>query len=159
MEDLIALLGGFFLLFGLVGIVLYVLGALGLSRMAKKLGVENPWMAWLPIFNIYLIGKIAGDEVVVFGKEVKNLAVVLAVSSVVIGAVSVIPLIGQIALIVYIIFYYTVLNKIYKIFNESSARMYTVLSVIFAPLLPVFLFIMSGKEPNVSGGDNDEIEF
>ena len=53
MEDLIVLLGGFFLLFGLVGIVLYVLGALGLSRMAKKLGVENPWMAWLPIFNIY----------------------------------------------------------------------------------------------------------
>jgi len=45
-----------------MSLVMYVYMALVLSTIAKKLKVENPWLAWIPIGNIYLMVKCAGLE-------------------------------------------------------------------------------------------------
>lgn len=33
----------------------YVLQSIGLYKMAKKLGHDSPWLAWIPFANIYLM--------------------------------------------------------------------------------------------------------
>ncbi|MBQ7380206.1 MAG: hypothetical protein IJW70_11085 [Clostridia bacterium] len=40
-------------------LVLYILHAVGLMRIAKKLGVKHRFLAWIPYANIYLLGKCA----------------------------------------------------------------------------------------------------
>ena len=44
-----------------IGTVLYVFEAIGLYRLAKKRGIPLYGLAWVPIFNTYILGKIADD--------------------------------------------------------------------------------------------------
>jgi hypothetical protein len=44
----------------LIGIALYVFGALVLMTIAKKTNTPNGWLAWIPVGNIYLMTQIAG---------------------------------------------------------------------------------------------------
>ena len=44
----------------LIDVALYVWFALCLYFIAKKTGTPNPWLAWIPIANIYLMCKVAG---------------------------------------------------------------------------------------------------
>ena len=58
-----ALLGIFFLLAGGVGLICYVLSALGLMRVGRYLGYgENSWMAWIPIVNMYYLALISSTD-------------------------------------------------------------------------------------------------
>lgn len=43
----------------MIFLILYVYNALTLMAIAKKLGDENAWMAWVPFANIYLSWKIS----------------------------------------------------------------------------------------------------
>ena len=40
--------------------LLYVYSSLALMTIAKKTNTQNPWLAWIPIVNIYLMTQIAG---------------------------------------------------------------------------------------------------
>ena len=54
-----------------IAIATYIVQALSLMRIAKKLDVPNGWMAFIPFASIYLIGKIAekSDERAYPGRE------------------------------------------------------------------------------------------
>ncbi len=43
-----------------VGIVGYIVVCYAIMEMAKKLKVENPWLAFIPLVNIFLLLKMAG---------------------------------------------------------------------------------------------------
>jgi hypothetical protein len=43
----------------IIGIAFYVYSSLAYMAIAKKLNVENPWLAWVPVANIYLMAKMA----------------------------------------------------------------------------------------------------
>ncbi|MDD2955765.1 MAG: hypothetical protein PHD67_05550 [Oscillospiraceae bacterium] len=44
-----------------IGAVFYVFHSLGLYRIMKNRGFENPWMAWVPVANYYAFGKVSDD--------------------------------------------------------------------------------------------------
>ncbi|WP_203135807.1 DUF5684 domain-containing protein [Microbacterium sp. JZ31] len=48
------------LVFSLVGIISYVLLALGLSKVFEKAGVQGKWRAWVPVYNMMVFFKL-GD--------------------------------------------------------------------------------------------------
>ncbi|MBZ4669212.1 MAG: hypothetical protein PWP07_1060 [Epulopiscium sp.] len=50
----------FVLVFAVIFIVLYVLKSIGLFGMAKKAGIENSWLAWIPVADMYIMGKLVG---------------------------------------------------------------------------------------------------
>lgn len=55
---ILALLGsGMFLVFFLV---IYVVFAVALMTLANKLSIQNSWLAWVPIGNLYLMTQCAG---------------------------------------------------------------------------------------------------
>lgn len=42
-----------------IGIAAYVYVALAYMRIAQKLNIKNPWLAWIPIANLYLMAEMA----------------------------------------------------------------------------------------------------
>lgn len=42
-----------------IGLVAYVLMAVGLYTIAKRRGIRNPWLAWIPVANSWLLGCIS----------------------------------------------------------------------------------------------------
>lgn len=58
MENLISMMLGFALLFLLIIIVVYLIESILLNKLNKIMYGKGTLMAWLPIFNIYLLGKL-----------------------------------------------------------------------------------------------------
>lgn len=57
---------------GIVALVGYVLQSVGLYTIAKNRGIQNPWLAWLPIGNYWIAGSIADQYQYVVNGQVKN---------------------------------------------------------------------------------------
>ena len=139
--ELVAILGVVLLVLGIIGLILYILMSVGLMRMAQRRGIENAWLAWIPIANMYILGKLV-KEISIFEIKISNLELILPVGSLVIGALSAIPLVGWAAGLAWLILNIAVMYHLYRMYRPDSATLYTVLSVIFAFLIPVFIFIM-----------------
>lgn len=45
----------------LIGIAGYILQGISMQTIAKRRGIENPWLAWVPIGNSYILGAVADD--------------------------------------------------------------------------------------------------
>ncbi len=51
-------------------VILYILQALGLYRIAKRRGIHHPWLAWIPCGRYWLLGSISDHyQLVVRGKQ------------------------------------------------------------------------------------------
>lgn len=56
-------IGALFLMFYFIALMcslsIYVINGISLQRMGKTVGVDKPWLAWIPIANAYALGLIA----------------------------------------------------------------------------------------------------
>lgn len=52
-SDILAMLGGFVVVFLIIGLVLYLLDAIARFKYLKVRGYENAWFAFIPIVNIW----------------------------------------------------------------------------------------------------------
>lgn len=77
----------------------YVIRALGLHRIAKNSGVENAWLAWIPLADLYLLGKVTGD-VSLGNRKLKNTALWLLLVPIIGGVISVLFYFGIIISVV-----------------------------------------------------------
>lgn len=69
---LMVLLG--IILFALmIGILTYVLTAAGMHQIAKRRGIQNPWLAWIPVADLWILGSISDQyQYLVKGKNTKH---------------------------------------------------------------------------------------
>lgn len=141
--------------FASVGLVFYILKGIGLMEMAKDKGVENPWLAFIPIADAYILGQIIGkfDSNVAFkhdsiggidlGFRLKlgNPALGLLLANVALLLSDKVPFIGNfiwaIALFVLAVGGY----ELYKMIDAQKAIIYTVLSILFFPVAGILLFM------------------
>ena len=73
----------------LVAVVGYIFQSVGLYTIAKRRGIKNPWLAWLPWVGYYWIaGSIADQYQYVVNGAVKNRRMILLVLSVAMVLVS-----------------------------------------------------------------------
>ena len=56
----------------ILNIVGYVLLALSLYTIAKRRGISNPWLAWIPVVQIWVLGSISDQFRYVTKAQVKN---------------------------------------------------------------------------------------
>lgn len=63
-DALYSFIKGFLLVFLIVALLLYVLQALLLNGLNKKIYGEGTWQAWVPFANIYLLGKLTVNKAV-----------------------------------------------------------------------------------------------
>ena len=126
-------LGAIFIFFGLVAIVvvvgLYVFGALGLMELAKKNKMENPWLAFIPIANGYLLGKL-GFEIYANNEE-KNPTLTWLLLGVNAGSIILNNYLVNLCSIATLVLSVLAYNKIYKYMIPNQATKYTILSFFF----------------------------
>ena len=56
----------------LFGIVLYVLSAVALYSLAKRRGIRNAWLSWIPVGRVWILGSLADQYRYVAKGEVRN---------------------------------------------------------------------------------------
>jgi len=89
----LAFLAGLSFLFVLVGIVLYLLFSFGLYTMAKRRNLENPWLAFIPVAQLYTMGELIGP-VKIANYNVDQPGLYLLAGAVGLWVLSLIPLLG-----------------------------------------------------------------
>ncbi|MCM1496506.1 MAG: hypothetical protein NC089_12025 [Bacteroides sp.] len=161
-----------FLIAFLILAILYVLNSIGLYRMAKKVGNNKAWLAWIPYANIWLMFTLPSSEyrVLAINKVINDRSnafwIFIAISygtSIVISVLSALPFIGWlfalvsplasiVTILTHIFMMFPVYKSLYAMFlPESSAQNYAIGSIICAYLMPIvtsiLMLIVSGKEP------------
>ena len=56
---MMAALAGMALIGTIIGLLIYCYTAFALMTIAKKTKTANPWLAWIPVANLYLVTQIA----------------------------------------------------------------------------------------------------
>lgn len=162
----------------LFGIAMYVMNAIALMRMAKKTGVSRGWLAFIPIGDIYILGRIsdAGKEKRTRTRMLMTTVIIIAVLyvlwiAVLIGAIVaapmadtipdafILPLFAMLAVLMIAAICLTVFQCIayYHIcdnFGGDSGVGYFIgllLGFFFIPIVSVvLLLVLSGKQPKAT---------
>jgi len=134
-----AAFAGVIAVFGLIGIVNYVLMSLGLMKMAQNAEIENPWLAWVPVGNLWIMGKLIKTIELGSNKweQAELILVIAAAGSILLGAI---PVVGSIVSIALTVLMILVMYKIYKMYASENAMLYLILSIVFAIIAPGILF-------------------
>jgi hypothetical protein len=53
---------GFMVFLFLIGLVCYIFLSIGLMKMAENAGINNAWLAWIPIANYYIMGELVTSK-------------------------------------------------------------------------------------------------
>lgn len=146
MDGIFALLAGFVFFAFIIGIVFYVFFCLGLYKLAANRKLENPWLAWIPIAQLYILGQLAGGTIVLFDKKIDKLEMILPIGFVGAAILGSLPLIGWLISLAYIVFMFCVLFQLYKIYKPDSAMLYTILSIFIAPFM---IFAIRNNQPSL----------
>ena len=56
----------------LIQVAVYVFSALALYTIAKRRGLSNPWLSWIPVANVWILGSIADQYRYVARGEIKS---------------------------------------------------------------------------------------
>lgn len=104
----VAGVGGFLLIFVLLiylmmfafAIVAYVLQSIGMYSIAKRRGINHPWLSWLPLGDAWILGSISDQyNYVAKGKVRNRRKVLLGLSIAALGALVPMFLIGMIGIV------------------------------------------------------------
>lgn len=85
---------------GLLGIVGYVLSALALYTLAKRRGINHPWLSWVPVANCWIVGSLSDQYRYVVRGENRSKRKSLLILSM----INILIVIGVIVLLVAMIF-------------------------------------------------------
>lgn len=140
MYEVLAILGLIFFIFAMAGIVLYIIYAYSLYKMAVNQGLENPWIAWIPIAQNYTLGKLI-KTLNIFDYKIPRVEIVLPVATLIVLVLNRIPIISTLLSLANFILILFALNKLYKIYKPENATLYTVLSIFGIPIPFIFLSI------------------
>lgn len=141
-----AFMGAFAFMAVLIAIALYVIFAIGLMNIANRKGIENAWLAFIPIAQLYILGLII-KELKIFSFEVPSPELVLPIAGVATIVLGAIPFIGFILSIANIILNVAALYTLYLMYIPAKAMIYTILGIIFPILTPFFVFSIRNEEP------------
>lgn len=185
----------FYLLYSLFvmayGAYAYIGMGLGGFRMARKIGMTNPWMFWIPMANVYAMGNLADQQAslcegrsTAFRKKMLawNIVIICAALLFVIAMIPILvvatvhgtmdengtvtipeaymeDLVGPslfflfsflvllVLSVIYLVVYYKVLYRIFKLYAPDGAVGLLILSIFVNAAIPAVFLILSGKEP------------
>lgn len=177
----VAIIGIILLISCAISIAIYLFQAIGLYKMGKRLNISAPALAFFPVVNLYVLGRVAQEPV--DGKKRLPYGWILLGLNVGTSLISLSSLMGTVraiiqfgersdiedlleafvmsymaksflsaaASIAYTVFYYIAIYYLFKNFNPENATLFTVLSIFFGFLTPFFIFASRNKP---IGGEN-----
>lgn len=176
----VGVLGVFFLVYGIImlftlaySITTYVLYSLGLYTIAQRRRIRKPWLAWIPVGNLWLLGcisdqyqhmakgKITGRRKILLGLSIATVAiyflfgVIIATLLEETGGVATMSamlflLVGMFILfviaIILAVFVYMSYYDLYCSCDPNNGALFLVLSIIFSGIMPFFVFACRKKD-------------
>lgn len=161
---------------GLFGIVSYILTSIAIYTVSRRRGVNKPWLAWVPVINCWLLGSLSDQYQYVVKGENKSkrkwlvtlnilkaalwllliiLAIVAAGMLIVNDSAEIIGLLVALlglflpfaaVIIAFCVIRYMALYDVYRSLDPANAVLYLVLSILFSPTEPFFLFFNREKD-------------
>lgn len=125
--------------------VLYFAMAISLYSIAKNNNVPNPWLAFIPIVQYYIIGSLC-EEYVIFGFRIRRLQltlVLLELLQVFLGIAS--PAIYIPLRIIVNILIVLVLHKFFYLFSPQHAFLYAALSLFGRLPLVIIMYMIKDR--------------
>lgn len=154
MNELLALLGIIIFVVAIIAIAFYFIYSYALYKMAVKQSIENSWLAFIPIAQSYIIGRLI-KNLKVFNFEIPRIEIVLPASALVTLVFSQSEVLGGLLSIANFILMLFALNKLYKLYKPENATLYTVLSIFGFPVPFIFLSL---KDLNQVVEDSENIQ-
>lgn len=145
---LLAIWGFFAFILLIAGIAMYILASIGLYKLAANRKIDNPWLAFIPIANLYILGLIV-KKLKVDSFVVPSLELVLPLGCIVSAILRRIPLIGWLISLAYLVLILFTLYNIYKMYRPQQAVLWLVLSIVLPFMGPIFIFMMRNDTPTV----------
>lgn len=171
---------GFILLLSLATWVFY---SLGLYKLAKNQGMNNAWLAWIPIGNYYILGSVA-KEAPFIKKHIPRLDIIMPIAAVVLILLSWALSFSQIfhafqgfdsmywggdynpfnltffaslglvpVSFVFSAFLIFVYYHLFKLYAPNDAVLYTIISALGFAF--IFIFIIRNKKPVIPDVNNE----
>ena len=84
----------------LIGIATYVLSALGLYTIAKRRGLNHPWLAWIPVANAWIVGSLSDQYRYVVNGENKSKRKALLTLNIIVAVLSIVIVVCAIVAVV-----------------------------------------------------------
>lgn len=136
----LATIGTTFILIFFSCIVMYILKSIGLYKMLKKENSTFAWLSFVPYGWLYAVGKILG-KAKIYGIDISHAEYVLPI----ILLSGLLPFTCGIPALLFIFAFFGLLYRLYQKKTPSFAVTLTILSVLFVPLIPLFLFAIRNK--------------
>ncbi len=161
---------------GLFGVAAYILTAMAIYTVSSRRGLNKPWLAWVPMVNCWLLGSLSDQYQYVVKGENKSkrkwlvilniLKATMLMMLVILGLVTAgslfanhpseivglivallglaLPLCG--VTIALCVIRYMALYDVYRSLDPNNSVLYLVLSILFSPTEPFFLFFNRDKD-------------
>ncbi|WP_341875882.1 hypothetical protein [Defluviitalea saccharophila] len=129
-----------------IGLIFYILKSIGLFGMAKKAGIQNAWLAWIPVGDQYITGKLVG-KINLFNNEINNLEIILPIVNIITFALARKSFLGGLITTAFAVLNFVVLYYLYKKYKGDKAVGMLILSIIIPVMAPIFLFTLRNAEP------------
>ncbi len=84
----------------LINLAVYIFIGLGLYTIAKRRGIRNPWLAWVPVARLWLLGCISDQYQSVVKNKATKRRVVLVMTRITILVVSIVVLAACVMLLI-----------------------------------------------------------
>lgn len=121
--------GMFVLIMFTLMVISYIPFSLGIYRMALKTGVKNPWLAWIPLANGYVIGKII-KTLRIGNYQVPRPEITLALAPALMLLVGRIPIVGSLYGLALGLLYLMATYRLFLLFKRDSALLFTLLCLL-----------------------------
>ena len=143
----------------LSGLIFYILQSIGLMKLAKRNNIKHSWLAFIPVANTYIYGKVAFEDKIktftLLGLKIVSTASLNALLNTVlfyfnfnttaITNNTMTPIIS----FAYMIFLFYASYQIFKKYSDKAVIM-LVFSVLSCGLLtPIFLFAIRNNERKI----------
>ncbi len=126
-------------------LIFYLIFAYSLYVMAKKRSLEIPWLAWIPIANMYLVGKMVGD-IKIFSLNLNNMEIILPLAFALWAGLAYVPLVGFVLSAIGLLVIVIAFHKLYETFDKENAFILTILTAILPVIAtPIIMFIHRDK--------------
>lgn len=174
----VGILGAFVLIYMVVmlfalayAITTYVLYSLGLYTIAQRRRISKPWLAWIPVGNLWLLGcisdqyqhmakgKITGRRKILLGLSIAVFAMSFVwLFGTILGALTGIGgmatvLLTLLGLLVFFgiaitltVYEYICYYDLYCSCDPNNGALFLVLSIIFSGIMPFFVFACRKKD-------------
>lgn len=157
-------------------VVMYILQSKAMYAIAQRRGIENPWMAWVPFCNSWMLGAISDQYQQAVWGDVKNrrkslliwhivYTVVISIYmngymifmfaaeegdeelTMVLALLFVMVALAMIAVsVIYMIQYYKALFDLFRSSDPGRSMMYLMLSIFVQFPLPFFMYSCRNKD-------------